>query len=51
MSLATVLCAWLALVPARVLAKDTRLEIIIQNGQFEVNEAKKPKKVSLDLNK
>ena len=46
MSLAAALRAWLALVPTGVLAEDTRLEIIIQNGRLEVNEAKKPQKVS-----
>ena len=51
MSLAAALRAWLALVPAEVLAEDTRLEVVIQNGRFEVNEAKVPKKVSPDLNK
>ena len=51
MSLAAALRAWLALVPGRVLAKDMRLEIIIQNRQTEVNKVKKPRKVSPDLNK
>ena len=37
MSFATALDAWLALVLARVVAEDTRLEIIIQNGRLEVN--------------
>ena len=46
MSLAAALHAWLALVPAEVLAEDTRLEIIIQDGQLQVNEAKMPQKVS-----
>ena len=32
MSLAAALHARLVLVPARVLAEDTRLEIVIQNG-------------------
>ena len=51
MSLAAALHAWLALVPAEVLAKDTRLEVIIQNGRLQVNEAKVPQKASPDLNK
>ena len=46
MSLAATLYTWLALMPAGVLAYDTRLEIIVQNGQLEVNEAKRPQKVS-----
>ena len=51
MSLAAALRMWLALVPAEVLARDTRLEIVIQNGQLEVNKALVPQKVSLDLDK
>ena len=51
MSLATALHAWLALVLAEALAKDTRLEVVIQNGRLEVNEAKVPQKVGPDLNK
>ena len=51
MSLAAALRVWLALVLAEVLGKDTRLEVIIQNGQLKVNEAKVPQKVSPDLNK
>ena len=51
MSLAAALQAWLALVPAGVLAADTKLEIIVQNRRLEVNEANKPKKISPDLNK
>ena len=51
MSLAATLRAWLALVPAEVLGEDTRLEVIIQNGRLEANEAKVPQKVSQDLNK
>ena len=49
MSLAAALHAWLALVPAEVLAKDTRLEVIILNGRLQVNEAKVPQMVSPDL--
>ena len=51
MSLAAALHVWLALVPAEVLAKDVRLEIVILNGQLQVNKAKVPQKVSPDLNK
>ena len=51
MSLAAALHAWLALMPTEILAKDTRLEVVIQNGQLQVNEAKVPQKVSPDLNK
>ena len=50
MSLAAALYAWLALVPAGVLAKDAGLQIVIQNGQLQV-KAKVPQKVSPDLNK
>ena len=33
----------LALIPANhVLTKDTRLKVVIQDGQLEVKEAKKP---------
>ena len=39
MSFDAALHAFLALVPAGVLAKDTRLEVVILNGQLEVNEA------------
>ena len=42
----TALCAWLAMVPAIALVPDTRLEIVIQDGQLEVIETKKLKKVS-----
>ena len=51
MSLAEDLHGMLALVPAnQVLAKDTRLEVVVQDGQLEVREAKKPQKVSILLN-
>ena len=43
------LSALLALVPAKVLAKDIRLELIVQNGRLQVNEAKLPQKISPDL--
>ena len=37
----------LALMPInQVLAKDIRLEVIVQDGQLEVRVAKKPQKVS-----
>ena len=42
MFLSAALRAWLALVPAGVLAEDTRLEIVVQNGSLEVNKVKKP---------
>ena len=51
MSLAAALHAWLAVVPAEVLAEDTRLEVIVLNGRLQVNEAKVPQKVSQYLNK
>ena len=49
MSLAATLHALLALVPAEVLAKDLRLEVIILNGCLEVNKDKLPQKISPDL--
>ena len=49
MSLAAALCAFLALLPAEVLAKDNRLELVVLNGRLEVNEAKLPQKVSTVL--
>ena len=49
MTLAAALRAWLALVPAKVLAEDTRLKVVILNGQLEVNNAKLPQKVSTVL--
>ena len=49
MSLAAAPHVFLVLVPAKVLAKDVRLEVIILNGRLEVNEAKLPQKVSPDL--
>ena len=49
MSLAATLHAFLALVPAKVLDEDIRLEVVIMNGQLEVNKAKLRRKVSLDL--
>ena len=39
----------LALVPAEVLVKDVVLEVVILNGWLQVNKAKVPQKVSLDL--
>ena len=50
MSLAAALHACLALVPAEVLVKDTRLEDIVQNGLLQVNGATVPQKVSPDPN-
>ena len=49
MSLAAAPHAWLALVPAKVLAKDVRLEVVVLDGQFQVNKAKLPQKVSPEL--
>ena len=46
MPLVTALRAWLAMVPAIALAPDTRLEIVILDGQLDVIEMKKPEKVS-----
>ena len=47
MSLAEAHCGMLALMPAnQVLAEDIRLEVVVQDGQLEVREAKKPQKVS-----
>ena len=46
MPLVAALHAWLVMVPAIALAPDTRLEIVIQDGQLEVIETKKPQKVS-----
>ena len=39
----------LAFVPAKVLAKDIQLEMVTQDGQLEVREAKQPQKVSTSL--
>ena len=49
MSLAAALHMLLALVPAEVLVKDVVLEVVILNGWLQVNKAKVPSKVSLDL--
>ena len=49
MSFAAALCAWLALVPAGVLAKDTKLEFIILNRRLKVNKAKLPQKLNTVL--
>ena len=46
MPLVTALRAWLAMVPAIALALDTRLEIVVLDGQLDVIKTKKPKKVS-----
>ena len=51
MSLAAALHVWLTLLPAKVLSKDTKLEVLVQNGQFKVNKAKVPQKVNPDINK
>ena len=45
MSLSEALCSMLALMPTnQVRAKDIQLEVVIQNGQLEVREAKKPQR-------
>ena len=50
MSLAEALCGMLALMADNQrLAKDSRLEVVVQDGQLEVKEAKKPQKVSMLL--
>ena len=47
MSLAKAFHGMLALIPAnRALVGDIRLEVVVQDGQLEVREAKKPQKVS-----
>ena len=46
MPLVTAIHAWLAMVPTIALAPDTRLEIVIIDGQLDVIEMNKPKKVS-----
>ena len=46
MSLAATLHAFLASVPAKVLAEDAWLEVVILGGQLEVKEAKLPQKAS-----
>ena len=46
MPLVTTLCAWLAMVAAIALPPDTRLEIVVLDGQLDVIEMKKPEKVS-----
>ena len=47
MSLAAALYSMLAFMPTnQVLAKDIRLEVVVQDGQLEVREAKKPQKAS-----
>ena len=47
MSLAEALRGMLALMPAnQVLAEDIWLEVVVQDGQLEVKEAKKTQKVS-----
>ena len=51
MSLAKALCSMLAFVPAKVLAKDIKLEVVIQDGKLEVIEAKWPQKVSTSFKK
>ena len=50
MSLAKALHSMLALMTAnQVLVKDIKLEVVIQEGQVEVREAKQPQKVSIFL--
>ena len=48
-SLAATPYVLLAFVPAKVLAKDVKLEVVILNGRLQVNEAKLPQKVSPKL--
>ena len=47
MSLAEALHDILDFMPAKVLAKDIRLEVVIQDAQLEVRKAKQPQKVSI----
>ena len=49
MSIAEAFCGMLAFVLAEVLAKDIRLEVVIQDGLLEVIGAKRPQKVSISL--
>ena len=42
MPLVTALHVWLAMVPAIALALDTRLEIVVLDGQLDIIETKKP---------
>ena len=49
MSLAAALCGMLAFILARVLSKDIRLKVVIQDGQLEVKEPKQTQKVSTSL--
>ena len=50
MSLAKALHGMLALMPTNeVLSKDIQLEVVVQEGQLEVREAKLPQKVSILL--
>ena len=50
MSLAEALHGMLALIPANYMqAKDIRLEVVVQDEQLEVKEAKQPQKVSILL--
>ena len=47
MSLVEALCGMLALMPAnQVLEEDIWLKVVVQDGQLQVREAKKPQKVS-----
>ena len=39
----------LAFMPAKVLVEDAWLEVVIQDGQLLVKEAKQPQKVSTSL--
>ena len=49
MSLDKALHGMLAFMVARVLAEDIWLEVVIQDGQLEVREAKQPQKISTSL--
>ena len=49
MSLAIVIYGLLAFMLAKLLAEDIRLEVVVQDGQLKVREAKQPQKVSTSL--
>ena len=42
------MACWLFM-PADVLARDTQLEVFVQDGQLKVKKAKQPQKVSILL--
>ena len=49
MPLAEAFYGIVAFMPAKMLAKDIQLEVVNQDGQLEVREAKQPQKVSISL--